>query len=452
MPKLITPNVVTTKVKTRTKVYDTKCPGFYVSILPPKGDAAHGRATFSLKFWNKTLGKQDYIEIGAYDPNGWTVDLARGKAQDLSAQASRGIDIKNAVKVQKTISGMTVDNLIDDFIAEISKLEKKADGEERPALESWQNVAGFLNREVRPPIGWMVCADVTNNEIAAIQQHIAKRSTSGARQTRSAMKRLFAFGAEAGRPYGLKSSPVHNLPKVKPEHARTRVLNEEEIRILWWGLDHPSLPVTKGVALGIKFELVSMLRSKEFLNSRRSFIAGRGTKTQVLRVPLKLVKKRRVIEQPLNSLAVEIIDKACALHNHDVIFSPRSLDPEAVLNRSALSKALKGYKGKRGRMGVCEFLGLKPFTPHDLRRTAASLCGDLGISDANIAKCLDHQKGAGENVAEVPSVTGRVYVHSARLTEKRAVLDALDAGLRQIIGPRPKQLPCARTLAQARAA
>jgi integrase len=34
--------------------------------------------------------------------------------------------------------------------------------------------------------------------------------------------------------------------------------------------------------------------------------------------------------------------------------------------------------------------GVKLFTPHDLRRTAAPLAGDLGFDDAAIAKCLDH--------------------------------------------------------------
>jgi integrase len=441
MPKLITTNLVTTRVAKRTKVYDTKCPGFFASILPPKGGAV--RATFSLKYWNKSSRKQEQVEIGVYDPDGWTVELARGRAQDLSAQASRGIDIKNAVRVQKTISGATVDKLIDDFIAEVSALERKADGEKRPVLESWKNVAGFLNNEVRPAIGWMACTDVTNNEIAAIQQNIAKRSISGARQTRSAMKRLFSFGAEAGRLYGLASSPVHNLPKLRPEHPRRRVLDVDEIRTLWWGLDRPDLPVTRAVALGIKFELVTMLRTKEFRGARRSFIAGYGTAKPVLRVPLKFVKKRRVIEQPLNGLAVEIVDEAVASHSNDVIFSPRSLDPDAELTRNAFSHALVGKKDKKGkttRVGIIEFLGMKHFTPHDLRRTAASLCGDIGLSDAQIAKCLDHQKGAGENVAETPSVTGRVYVQSKRLDEKRTVLDALDKALREIIGKSPRKL------------
>ncbi len=32
--------------------------------------------------------------------------------------------------------------------------------------------------------------------------------------------------------------------------------------------------------------------------------------------------------------------------------------------------------------GIGALLGLKPFTPHDLRRTAATLAGDLGFDDA----------------------------------------------------------------------
>jgi integrase len=435
MTQLITTALVTTKPKKRIKVFDTVCPGFYASITPK------GIATFSLRYWHIKLGAQKQVEIGTYSADGWTVEKARAKALDLKGRASLGQPIDNEVKLFQASTGATVGVMIDDFVAWMQAPVKKADGELRPRIESWSNVAGFLEREVRPAIGWMSPSDVTNNEIAAIQQNIAERSTSGARQTRSAMKRLFAFGAEAGansRKYGLKSSPVHNLPKVDPETERTVVLTADEIRTFWWGLDHPGLPADKVVAQALKFELVSMLRSKEFLNSRRSLIAGLGTKTPVLRVPLKFVKKRRVIEQPLNSLAVEIIEKVATLHDDDLLFGKRQ--------RCALSQALRGKRGQRVIMGICQFLGLKDFTPHDLRRTAATLCGDIGISDAEIAKCLDHRKDKGENVSEAPTVTGKVYVQSKRLNEKRAVLDALDAELRRIIGVRPKVLPSARTL------
>ncbi len=86
--------------------------------------------------------------------------------------------------------------------------------------------------------------------------------------------------------------------------------------------------------------------------------------------------------------------------------------------------------------GICQLLGLQPFTPHDLRRTAATLAGDLGFDDAWIAKCLDHAATKkGEQI--VPTVTGKVYNHSKRMKEKRAVLDGVAAELRRIIGKPP---------------
>ena len=430
MAKLITTNLVTAKVAERTKYFDTKCPGFYVSIT------CRGIATFAFKYWNKKLGKQRSVEIGTYDPEGWTVERARSEAQTLSAKVERGENIEQQIAVKKAATA-TVSQVIDDFIAEVSTPVKKADGEERAQLESWKNVAGFLNREVRPAIGDMAAADVTNNDIARIQAGIALRSVSGARQTRSGMSRLFKFAAEAGRPYSVTSNPVHNLPEVGKEYERTRVLSPEEIRALWWGLDDPKLPCIRSIALAIRFELVSMLRTSEFRRAQRSHIAGFGTDTPVLRVPLKFVKKRRVILQPLNSLAIEIINEATRDHNHDVIFATRSLNTDATLNRNALSHALNGKKDKNGktkRVGIIEFLSMAHFTPHDLRRTASTLAGDIGFSDAQIAKCLDHSKDRGEDVVEAPSVTGRVYVQSKRLDEKRAVLNGLDAALREIIG------------------
>jgi hypothetical protein len=46
---------------------------------------------------------------------------------------------------------------------------------------------------------------------------------------RRAASGLFNWAAEAGRDY-VTASPCVNLPKLDPEHPRTRVLSEDEIR------------------------------------------------------------------------------------------------------------------------------------------------------------------------------------------------------------------------------
>lgn len=108
-----------------------------------------------------------------------------------------------------------------------------------------------------------------------------------------------------------------------------------------------------------------------------------------------------------------------------------------------MATALRGTKHEKNAdktktPGLCELLGLKSFTPHDLRRTAATLAGELGFSEAAIAKCLDHAvvRDDGEKVSRV---TG-VYVRSRRMNQKRAVLDGIAAELRRIVGERADEV------------
>jgi integrase len=213
------------------------------------------------------------------------------------------------------------------------------------------------------------------------------------------------------------------------------VLSAAEIRIFWHGLDRADLPWSRKTRLALKFALVSILRSSELLGARRGELFDLDGVNARFDVPLRRVKKRRLIAQPLSDLAVEIIKEALKSDGQEYIFAGRFDD--APMERKAMATALRGTYNKDGTVrtrGLCALLGLKPFTPHDLRRTAATLAGDLGFSDAWIARCLDHAASKDEHGVRVPSVTGKVYNHSKRLQQKRAVLDGVAAELRRIVG------------------
>ena len=116
-----------------------------------------------------------------------------------------------------------------------------------------------------------------------------------------------------GRSYvGETCRPCWNLEKLPKERGRTRVLNESEINIFWHGLDRNDLPWDRRTRLALKFELVTMLRSGELLAAHRDELVDLNGTNPRFDVPLKRVKKRRVIEQPLSGLAVEIIKEALA--------------------------------------------------------------------------------------------------------------------------------------------
>jgi integrase len=429
---VLTDRMCEKRVTKRVKIYDRKCPGLYVSITMA------GVATFFFKFTDPETGKQRTGWLGVYNPETFAVEDARIKVYGLRGTGAAVLtETFRDRKVKQARKGKTVDEIIEERIEWMKTPVRKPDGEMRPRLESWENVASHLRRFLSPRLGKKLAGEVTKHDIATLANDIVAGrhgvpSVSNARHMRRAASGLFNWAAEAGRDY-VTASPCVNLPKLDPEHPRTRVLSEAEIKTLWHGLDRNDRPWDRKTCLALKFELVTMMRSGELLAAHRSELFDLDGDNPRFDVPLKRVKKRRVIQQPLSNLAVEIVREALTSDRQQYVFaSPLGDMP---MNRKVMATALRGTKakGKVKTPGICALLGLKPFTPHDLRRTAATLAGDLGFDDAWIAKCLDHA-ASKKSEQIVPSVTGKVYNHSKRMKEKRAVLDGVAAELRRIIG------------------
>jgi integrase len=432
---VLTDRMCEKRVTERVKKYDRKCPGLYVSIIPA------GVATFNFKFTDPGTGKQRSVVQGTYNPETFTVDDARSKVYGFKAMTPAALaEQLRQTKAVKSARGKTVDDIIELRIEWMKAPVLKADGEKRPRIESWENVARHLRNFLSPRLGKKVASDVTKHDIATLSndivagQHGDKPSVSNARHMRRAASGLFNWAAEAGRDY-VTASPCINLPKLDEEHPRDRVLSEDEIRTLWHGLDRNDLPWDRKTRLAIRFALTTMLRSGELLPIHRDELnKGNGT----VDIPARRVKKRRVLNQPLSDLALEIMTEA--MGNYEFAFVGRFSN--APLSRNAMASALHGtkklVKGVKvtATPGICELLGLAPFTPHDLRRTAATMCGELGLSEASIALCLDHQTNKDENGKPLPAITRRVYnlATRARVAKKREVLDAWAIELRRIIG------------------
>ena len=59
---ILTNRMCEKRVTERSKIYDRKCPGLYVSIIPA------GTATFNFKFTDPATGKQRSVVVGVYNP------------------------------------------------------------------------------------------------------------------------------------------------------------------------------------------------------------------------------------------------------------------------------------------------------------------------------------------------------------------------------------------------
>jgi integrase len=438
---ILTDRTCERRVAKRIKIYDRKCPGLYVSIT------SGGVATFSFKFTDPETGKQRTGWIGVYNPETFQVQHARSRVYGLKAKGGKVVaETLRQHKAQQVKQGKTVDQVIDERVEWMKTAVLKRDGEMRSRIETWRNVESHLRRFISPRLGKKIASEVTNGDIAQLSDDIVagefgKPSTANARHMRRAASAMFTWAAGPSRGY-VTASPCIQLDKLDEEYPRERVLTPGEIRTLWHGLDRNDLPWDRTIRLALKFALATMLRSGELLGIHRDEL---NAKYGTVDIPAKRVKKRRVINQPLSDLALEIATEA--MGNRDFAFVGRFGD--APLARQAMSGALKGTKHKNGKVrtpGICELLGIAPFTPHDLRRTAATMCGDLGLSESGISLCLDHQATKGEDGQPLPAITNKVYNRSVigRVERKRKVLDAWAVELRRIIGePAVIELPIA---------
>ena len=110
----------------------------------------------------------------------------------------------------------------------------------------------------------MIAREVTSDDVATLSADIAsgkyvvdgkarKASLSNARHMRRAASAMFKWAMEAGDHRFVDANPCVNLPKLKRERPKTRVLSEDEIRVLWHGLDRNELPWDRTTRLAIKF-------------------------------------------------------------------------------------------------------------------------------------------------------------------------------------------------------
>ena len=143
---VLTDRMCEKRVAKRVKIYDRKCPGLYVSITTA------GVATFSFKFTDTQTGKQRTGWLGVYNPETFTVEDARSRLYGLRGRGAAALaETFRDRKVQQARKGKTVDDIIEERIEWMKTPVRKPDGEMRPRLESWENVASHLRALPRPP-------------------------------------------------------------------------------------------------------------------------------------------------------------------------------------------------------------------------------------------------------------------------------------------------------------
>jgi integrase len=185
------------------------------------------------------------------------------------------------------------------------------------------------------------------------------------------------------------------------EHARDRVLTDNEIRLLWGG--------TGTLGTLVKMLLLTGQRRAEVGGMRRSEIDPDG----VWIIPAARYKTKRAHAVPLSKAALAVIE---AQPRGQVVFASR------------IGTAFSAYGNSKAQLDRAT--GVTGWTLHDLRRTAKTLMQRAGVRPDISERVLGHAQRTIEGT----------YDRHSYLDEKREALEKLAAMIERILHPSPAEI------------
>jgi integrase len=214
---------------------------------------------------------------------------------------------------------------------------------------------------------------------------------------------------------------VKGMARTKPtERARTRVLSDDELRIVW-----PLLSDAGTFGALLKTLLLTAQRRDEVANMSWTEIAADGIWT----IPAERYKTKRSNHVPLSTAARRVIEAQPQMDGCDYVFPSRTNTSFSGFGKrkAALDKALQQALQKHKRAGETAAESLPNWTLHDLRRTAKTLMARAGVRPDISERVLGHV---------IAGVEGTYDRHSYA-DEKRDALEKLATVIERILNPLP---------------
>ena len=329
--------------------------GFGIRLEPT------GTKTFVL--WYRFNGKAEGITIGRYPKV--SLATAHTTSSKIKEKIERGIDPRIDIKSEKRANkeAYTVKDLVEEYLEKHAKLKKR----------SWKEDERILYKDVVPKWGRRKAKDVNRLHINLLLDSIVERDAPiQANMTLAIIRKMFNFAISRSI---LPSNPCLGIPRPSKPKQRSRVLSEHEIKEFWFGLDNARMG--EGTKLALKLQLVTAQRKGEVAGAEwRDIDLQRGWWT----IPAEKTKNGLSHRIPLSSLSLEILKKAKEYSNNSQWVFP-SPHKDKHITEPAIDHAVRNNHDN---------FGIDHFTPHDLRRTAASLMTGAGISRLTVGKILNH--------------------------------------------------------------
>lgn len=328
-----------------------------------------GRRAWHLRY-RLPSGRQRRISLGAYPAV--SLEAARDLAAAERGKLAKGEDPRRERDAVSNVE--TFGALVELYL----KRAKRALRE-----RTWQENERLLRGRDLGPLAHVSLAEIRRPQIAAILERILERgSPVSANRTRAALSACMAYAVELDL---LDHNPVAGTRRPGTEASRGRVLSAGEIRALWAVWER----LGTSTAAGLRLVLLTAQRPGEVFRMRWADLAGNSWE-----IPAAVAKNKRAHSVHLSETAKAVLAE---IHRGDSpwVFGADSREGRVTwINKSARHHG--------------DLASVTGWTPHDLRRTAATGMADLGVSDAVVSRVLNH---AGRGV------TQRVYISGAHTRE-----------------------------------
>lgn len=389
----------------RVEIWDKECPGFGVRITD--------KGVKSFQVFYRHNGQQRRKGLGRFGVEG-SLSKARNRAREIIEAARAGTDpeIKERLEraKQARAEASTFASVRAKFIEEYAK----------PRNRTWRAVERYFERDLSAwdplPISAITDADI----IEAIDRKRAAAGPYAANRLFAHIRKLFRWAASKRL---IASSPVIDIEKPGEEQERARTLTVAEIKILWGTFENLGWPFGPMLRLLLataqrRSEVAGMHWSEiQPIAAADSATLSHTPINWIWTIPGERTKNGRAHVVPLSPLAREVL-AALPRFTSDFVFPARD-------NHESHASGFGKAKERADRLS-----GLTDWRFHDLRRTVATVLGELGQSLV-VPRVLNHTDS---------SVTGKHYNKYDFLPEKRHALETWARKLETIIRPTPENV------------
>ena len=379
---------------------------------------AAGARAFILNY--RLRGREHRFTIGAWPD--WSALKAVREARNLRQRVDRGEDpLKDRAP---TPTMKSVSSVIDDFMTRYVR------NKERP-LRSADQIQSAFDRLVKPRIGKIGVYELRRSHVAEMLDKVEDETGPvQADRVRAYLRKALSWYAERDDEFNLNAAFVRVAARANPkERARTRILADHELRIVW-----PLLSEAGTFGALLKTLLLTAQRRDEVANMTWTEIGTDGTWT----IPAERYKTKRSNHVPLSTAALTVIEAQPNIIGCNYVFPSRTKTPFSGFGKSKarLDKDVLLYMQKRAKKGT-KVEPIPNWILHDLRRTAKTLMARAGVRPDISERVLGHA---------IAGVEGTYDRHSYA-DEKREALEKLAEMVERILNPMPASIT---TLAERR--